>query len=131
MIAEGALDGRGFQFVAQRSGGAVGVDVADLLRREAGVAEGVAHHAVATFASGRRLGDVVGIGAHAVADNFGDDRRAALPGEFQLFQNQNPRAFADDEAVAILVPGTAGAMGIVVASGERAHGAEIRRRPWA
>ena len=42
----------------------------------------------------------------------------------EFFENQNACAFAHDEAVAILVPGTAGASGIVVARGERAHGGE-------
>src|SRR5258708_2024913 len=42
----------------------------------------------------------------------------------QFFKNQNAGAFAHHEAVAVLVPGTAGASGIVVASGKRAHGGE-------
>ena len=65
---------------------------------------------------------MIGVGAHAVANNFGDDLRATLLGELQFFQDQDARAFADDEAVAVLVPGTAGVMRIVVARGQRAHG---------
>src|ERR1039458_4879023 len=42
VIAKGALDGRGLQLVAQRSGGAVGVDVADLLGGNPGIAVGFA-----------------------------------------------------------------------------------------
>ena len=40
----------------------------------------------------------------------------------QLFQDEDAGAFADDEAVAVLVPGAAGALGLVIAGGERAHG---------
>ncbi len=49
---------------------------------------------------------------------------AALAGVFQLFQDQDAGAFADDESVAGLIPGTAGFFGIIVASGERPHGGE-------
>ena len=50
VIAEGTLDGRGFEFIAQRRRCAVSIDVADLLRRDAGIAQRIAHHAVAAFA---------------------------------------------------------------------------------
>ena len=43
---------------------------------------------------------------------------------FQLFEDQNARAFADHETVAVLIPGTAGFFGLVVARGKRAHGGE-------
>ena len=67
---------------------------------------------------------MIGIGAHAVADQFGQNRRAAAAGELQLLQNENAGAFTHDESVAVLVPGTAGALRFVVARGQRPHGGE-------
>ena len=43
---------------------------------------------------------------------------------FQFFQDEDAGAFADDEAIAIFVEGTAGVRGIVIARGKRAHGGE-------
>ena len=67
---------------------------------------------------------MVGVAGHAIADDFGDDIRAAALGEFERFENQHAGAFADDEAVALGVEGAAGALGFVIARGERAHGGE-------
>ncbi len=74
------------------------------------------------FGSG--LGHVIRVRAHAVADDFGEDGRAAAAGVLQFFENHDARAFAHDKAVAIAVPGTAGAGWVVIAGGERAHGRE-------
>ena len=65
-----------------------------------------------------------GVGAHAVADDFTENLRAACLGELQLFQDEDARAFADHKAVAILVQGAAGVVGIIVAGGEGLHGGE-------
>src|SRR5438445_657082 len=69
-----------------------------------------------------RGSDVEGVGAHAVADHFRQDIGAALFGELQLLQDEDAGAFADDEAVAIEIPGTRGSQRIVIPGGERAHG---------
>ena len=83
-----------------------------------------AHGAEATFAFGSHAGDVVGVGAHAVADDLGKNLCTARLGELEFFKNENSGAFADDKSVAVLVERTAGVFGIVVARGERAHGGE-------
>ena len=44
------------------------------------------------------------VGAHSIAHHLGQDARLALGGEFQLFQNQNARALAHHEPVAIPIP---------------------------
>jgi len=67
---------------------------------------------------------VVRVGRGRGAEDFGVDRRATGLGMLPLFENQDTGAFAHHEAVAVLVPGTAGASGVVIASGERAHGSE-------
>ena len=64
-------------------------------------------------------GDVVRIGAHAEAGQFAVDSGTARLGVFELLQNQHAGTFAQHEAVAILVPGTARGRRIVVARRER------------
>ena len=71
-----------------------------------------------------------GVAAHAVADDFGQDGRAAPFGEFEFFENQDARAFADDESVAIAVEGPRSVRGIVVALRQARAWPRIRRRPW-
>src|SRR5581483_6497043 len=80
-----------------------------------------AHHPETAFALKSRLGNVIGVCAHTVTYNLGDDGGPAFSGKFQFFENQNARAFANDEAIAVFVPRAAGAMRIVVTGGERPH----------
>ena len=102
----------------------MGVEIADSVRFQFGVAQRIAHDAIAAFMLGRGLRHMIGVRAHAITDDFGQDGRAAAAGMLQFFQDQNAGAFTHDEAVAILVPGTAGASRIVVAGGKRAHSSE-------
>ena len=55
--------------------------------------------------------DVVGVAAHAVANDLGQNRGAAAFRELQIFQDQDAGAFANDEAVAVFIPRTAGLLG--------------------
>ncbi len=128
-LAEDVLDGLGLEGVAEGRGGGVGVDVVDLVGRDAGDFERVLHGAAAAFAFGGHAGHVEGVGGHAVADDFGEDLCAAGLGELQLFEDEDAGAFADHEAVAILVEGAAGVGGVFVAGGEGLHGGEASRRP--
>ena len=82
------------------------------------------HGAEAAFAFGGHAGHVEGVGGHAVADDLGEDLCAAGLGELELFEDEDAGAFADDEAVAVLVEGAAGVGGVVVAGGEGLHGGE-------
>ena len=85
---------------------------------DSGIAQRIAHDTEPTLVLRSWLGHVVRVAAHAVADNFGNDVGSACFGVFQLFQDQDARAFADHESVAVFVPGTAGVFGIVVARGK-------------
>ena len=76
------------------------VYVADIVRRELRVFQRGAHHAISAVAILRRLRDVIRIAGHAVADNFGKNRRVALLRVFKRFENHNTRSLADDETVA-------------------------------
>jgi tryptophan synthase beta subunit len=58
---------------------------------------------------------VIGVGAHAVADNLGQNLCSARLGKLQILKDEDAGALADDEAVAVLVKGAAGAGGLGVA----------------
>src|SRR3974390_2152542 len=102
----------------------MGIHVADLLGLDASVAHSIAHNAEATFAIFRRLSDVISVGAHTIARYFRDDAGAAFFRVLEFFQDKDARTLTDDEAVAVLVPGAAGVLGVIVAGGKRAHGSE-------
>src|SRR5581483_8640881 len=76
------------------------------------------------FALGGRLGDVVRVGTHSVTHHLCQDPGAAPARELQFLQDQDSRAFADDESIAVLVPGAAGFFRRIVAGGKRAHRGE-------
>jgi len=126
MFAEDAFDGLRFEGVAERGAGGVSVDVVDLVGRDAGYLERVSHGTGAAFAFGGHTGHVEGVGGEAVADDFGEDLCAACLGELEIFEDEDACAFADDEAVAVLVEGAGGVLGVVVAGGECAHGGKAR-----
>jgi hypothetical protein len=124
VVAEGGADGGSFGAVAERGGGGVGVEVLDVRGREACVFEGELHDAAdASAVFGWGVG-MEGVGVGGVAYEFGEDGCAAPDGVFALFDDEDAGAFADDEAVAIGVPGAGGGCGVVVAGGEGAHGGE-------
>ena len=78
------------------------------------------HCAVCTVA-GRR-GNVISVAAHAVADNFGINLRAAGFGMLIFFQHQSTRALAHDKTAAGLVPRTGSLFrAIVEIGGNRLH----------
>jgi hypothetical protein len=62
---------------------------------------------------------VVGVAAHAEADAFRIDARAACPGMFELFENNRAATVSHDETIAILVPRAAGFARRIVALGQR------------
>src|SRR5882762_5187033 len=121
-LAKKVPDGMCLQRVANRSGSAMSVYIIDLVRANASVAHRVAHYAESAFVLGRGLSHMVGVSGHAVAGNFGKDGCAAFLGVLELFQNQDAGALAHHKTVAVLVPGTAGFLRLVVAGGKCAHG---------
>ena len=129
-LAEDVLDGLRFQCVAEGSRGGVGVDVVDFVGRDACDLEGGVHGAEAAFALGGHAGHVEGIGGHAVADDLGENLCAACFGELELFDDEDARAFADDEAVAILVEGTAGVRRGLRYGWRGPSWRRIHRHPW-
>ena len=76
------------------------------LGTEAGVGDRRAHDADGAVAGGLGGGDVMGVGAHAVAHHLGVDPRAARDRRVHLLEHQDAGAFREHEAVAPAVPGT-------------------------
>src|SRR5689334_13499702 len=98
-LAKEVSYGMGFEHVANRRRGAVGVDVANFRGLEFRVVQSILHHAKSAFMFRSRLRDVVGVSAHAVTYQLGENRRAPALGELKVFQNQDARAFPNDKAV--------------------------------
>ena len=124
VLAKDALERGGFNTVAHFGGGAVRIHIVDLFGFNAGVLNRQAHHAERSIAVYRRAGDVIGIAAHAITDDFGQDVRTAPPGMLELFEHQNARALAHHESIALDIPGTRGFLGFIIALRKRAHGGE-------
>ncbi len=68
---------------------------------------------------------MVGVGAHAVTDELGQNRRTPPHGKIKALQNEDSGSFPDDETVPLGVPGAGGVRGIIVAGREGLH----RRNP--
>src|SRR4051794_37317325 len=108
MVAESSLYSRSLEFVAQGCRGPMSIHVADLLGLDARIAHGIAHNAEPAFAIFGRLSHVVCVGAHAIANNLGQDCRTPSLRVFQFLQNQYAGSFAYHETVTVFVPGTTG-----------------------
>ena len=100
MVPEDGLDGLCLAGVALRRGGAVGVDVGNILWVESARVECHSHGARAAFASRRGGGHVVGVGGVAVSGHLAVDPRAARPGVLEFLQHQHAGTLTYDEAVA-------------------------------
>ena len=120
MVAEGALDALHFRHVAHGGRRAVRVHVLHLVRVDARVLHRGDHAARCAAAVLERCRDVVRVRAHAEADDFRIDLRAARLGVFVLFEHHHARALAQHEAVAVAVPRARGRGRIVIARRQRA-----------
>ena len=120
MIAESSLDRGRLSEITQRCRRSVSVYIRNLLSIETGIADSVTHALVRAAAVGCGCGDVPRVAAHAEADEFGEDGRAAFLRTLVFFEQQTACAIAQDEAVAIAIPGATRSFGFVVARRERA-----------
>ena len=114
----------GLDPVVGRGRGAVRVDVVDVCRRQPGVGYGRRHRPHRPVPVRVGLGDVVGVGGGAVADQLGQDRGAPAEGELPLFEDESGRPLAQHETVPVDVEGPGGPLRLVVAGRERLHGGE-------
>ncbi|ENN85805.1 hypothetical protein RHSP_18548 [Rhizobium freirei PRF 81] len=112
--------------------GAVGVDIVQVCRGQAGALQRGGHAAERAFAILGRSGDMVRVAREAVADHFGVDLGAARLGVFQLLQNDDTGALAHDEAVTVTVIGTRSFLRRVVkVRRQRLAGGKARERDTA
>src|SRR5690606_29813596 len=105
VLTEQAGHGTELDLVTERGRGAVGVDVVDLARADAGALQGHLHAAIAAVAVLGGSGDVVGVAGHAVADDFAVNPGATGLGPLVVLEHDNAGALAHDETVAVLVIG--------------------------
>ena len=75
---------------------------------QSGVVQGHLHAGDRPAAFGVDIGNAIGIGRGAVAEDLAEDRRTAPPGMFQFFQHDHGGAFAQDESIAQAIEGTRG-----------------------
>ena len=72
----------------------MGIDIADIVRRDSAVRNGSKHAFCRHLPARIRSRDVIGITVIAVADDFGIDMGTAFFGVFQFFKDNDTRAFA-------------------------------------
>src|SRR5690606_17877859 len=106
--------------VADRGGGAVGVQVVD---RAFNAFQRLTHAAHGAFAA--RCDHVIAVGSGTVADDLGVDLGAALERVLQLLDHHHAATTGDHETVTLGIVGARSLFrGFVVAGGEGAHGVE-------
>ena len=98
-LTHGNLDGAGLAAVVHGRTCAVGVDVEAFTGLEVGFVQCLLDGERLGGAIGTRCRAVVSIAAVAIAAELGVDLRAALLGMFVLFEEDDARAFGDDEAL--------------------------------
>ena len=113
MGAEHGFHRGGLPGVIEMGGGAVGVDVAHLLRRNAAVGQRHGHGLGTAAAVRKRGGDVVSVAGRAVTDHLGVDLGSPSLGVFQLLQKQHARTLAHNKAAALRVKGDRGPFGVL------------------
>src|SRR6516165_3381061 len=121
-LSEEPLHGPRLNHVANRRGSTVRVDVANIFGREFGVLQRRFHHAKSAVAVFRRLGDMIRVTAHPVADNLRKNRRVAPLSMFERLQNQYPRTFSDHESISRGVEWATGLFWLIIARGKCTHG---------
>ena len=122
MLAESSFDGLGFIDVTQRGGGAVCVEVLNLINIDFGVGQCTQHSAARAVHAGRS--HVAGVSTHAETGKLAINPGTTRFGVFVFFEHHHAGALAQHKAVAVFVPGTAGGLRVVVAGGQRAHGSK-------
>ncbi len=123
-MLEDGFDGGGLVAVVFLGAGAVGVDVVDVARGEARIAERFLHGDDCAAAIGVLVGDAEGVGSRSVAGDLGENLGTALLRMIEGFKDDHACAFAEDEAGALGVEGAAGARRVFVERGEGGEAVE-------
>src|SRR5437762_9556910 len=121
LLAKDLFDRLRFADVAKTGRRGVGVNVIGVAGRDLRVIQRQLHGPRGASAVFRRGGHVVGIRRKSVAGELTINLRAALLRVFELFDNGNARALADDETVTVAIEWARRALRFVVALAERFH----------
>ena len=81
------------------------VDVIHLIGRELRVAQGFSYGAGKAGAGWVGCENIVAVGSLAPAEDFGANRRAALPGVIEVFKDENHGTTGTNETIAFAVKG--------------------------
>ena len=122
MLAQRRLDGNGFIQIAQRGRSPMGVEIVDLIDIDTRVVHGAEH--CPSGAIHIRCGHMAGIGAHAETRQLRVNPCTTCPRMPQFLQHQDASTLAQDEAIAIAVPGSRRGRRVVVARRQGAHRGE-------
>lgn len=114
-------DSLSFGDIADRGGGAVGIDMVDIGEAHTRVEDSLPHSDESAVALRVRRGDMERIGGEAGASHFGIDFSAASAGVVEVFEDESGAAFAHDEAVAVAVERSRSGGRVIVASREGLH----------
>src|SRR5215472_5507218 len=96
-IKQGA-DCLALRCVIEHRGCSMRINVIDVGRGNLSALERLLHRLPRSDAGWLRLCDVKVVGGNAVTDDFGENMRAALASEAEIFQGQNRSAFAKHHA---------------------------------
>ena len=105
MGAHDGFDGLGFTNIALGSGGAVSINIVNLLWVELCVLKSDTHGACGSCAFRGGGGQVVGIRSGAIAENFPVNSSTSFLRVFILFQNNNACSFTENKSVPAFVKG--------------------------
>lgn len=127
--AKNLLKRTDLNFVSKRSRRRVGIHVLNIPSGEPCHLDGFPHGANGTLSAGVRSGDVVGIGAGTVADEFSINFCAPGLRVFVFFNHHNCGAFRHDETATIAIEGARCLRGLLVGTGQgagRSKGGEMK-----
>src|SRR5271167_3354916 len=108
MVPEYPLYGQGFPFVIKGGGGAVSLNVIDILGLDVGVGQGFPYGPCSSVAGFIRGHYVRGVATGAAAYNLGHNLGAPFLGVLQFFQYKDYRTLSQNEPVAVGIKRAAG-----------------------
>ena len=114
MLAEGAFNRLRFRRITERRRCRVRIDVTDALGFDARAPQRALKSENDPARLGIGSGDMIGVGRLPVAENLAVDPRAARFRVLEFLEDENPRAFAENEAVALTIERPARAFGLGV-----------------
>ena len=92
----------------------MGIDIVDLGWAKMGLVERCLHGSGGTLPVGKGLGNMEGIGAGPIGDDFSQDIGAARLSILKILKNKDGRPLADDKAITLGIKGAGGLLWLAV-----------------